>query len=410
MLASPAWTSFQGVEGEMIERRELLQGMALLPGLSLLPLLSSAAAATVPPPQSRIGAARIVLQDGRLWIQVRFGGRGPYLFIIDTGAFTNLIRKDVARELKLKERGATIMSGVGGTQGVTLYDGADVAFGNIGVGTIAFAGYDETLRLHPEAVGALSGSMLTAADCDFDFDALEWRIYPDGRGARDGFELLPSDIRASARRGGAPPVTVDAAIGGETYRLQVDTGAPGQIALFAGATRRSGLWNDGKPFVPIQRRGIGGEGSRGRLVRIPQVRLGNIAFDSPLVSLSDPGQRELIGVDGVLGLELIERMNLSSDVKAGRLWARRNARPPRPERYAMSGVWLEGQGSRVTIASLSPGSPAAEAGLRIGDELTGGTLREWISRLAGRPGATLDIPYTRAGTAGTAHVTLRPYL
>ena len=386
----------------MIDRRAFLAAMA---AASLLPHGAAAAQGR------RVGGARIVLRDGRVWMQVRIAGSEPMTFIVDTGAVVNLIRRDVARRLALRELRPLILRGVGGDQQFTLYEGKDVFLGNIDIGDADFASYPgEDLPIHPEAAGALASSILTVADSDLDFEAGEWRIYPDGRGERPGYERLPSEIRSSARRSGAPPIHVEAAIDGRTYRLQVDTGAPGALLLWPEATRRSGLWNDAAPYAPTQRRGIGGVGARARVVRAGEARIGSIAFARPLVSIGNPEDRDARETDGIVGLPLLEQMNLSTDVRAGRLWAKRNARPAPPERYPLSGLWLDETGGRLVVAAVGPGSPAAEAGLAVGDEIVGTTLGALLPALGGGPGTALTLDYSRGGWSGSARMTLRPFL
>ena len=145
-------------------------------------------------------------------------------------------------------------------------------------------------------------------------------------------------------------------------------------------------------------------------MRAGTVSLGGIAFGRPLITLTDPDVRDFRHSDGLLGIGLIERLNLSTDVRGGRLWAKRNARPARPERYGMSGLWLGERRGEVVVEVVGTGSPAAAAGLRVGDRLTGGTLSQWIGRLAGRPGATIEIPYERAGESRSVTLILREYL
>jgi hypothetical protein len=385
----------------MISRR------ALLAALAALPMLGRGALAA---PAGRVGGARILLRDNRLWIQVRFGTRGPFAFIIDTGAAINLIRADVARRLGLPELRPVHLAGVGGLQQFMLREARDVTLGTTNVGTVRFGAYDgEALPIHREAAGALSASMLTVADTDLDFDAGEWRIYPDDRGDRAGFTRLESSIRQSASAPGATPILVDVELDGRPYRLQLDTGAPIGIALWPGATRRSGLWNERTPFSPARRRGIGGVGAPTRLVRAGALRLGDMTFERPLVSLTDPDTRDH-AQDGLLGLPLIGLMNLSTDLSAGRLWARRNARPPEPERYGLAGLWVEeGQGGLV-VTQLSPQSPAAEAGLAVGDVIVGMPLAGFVRRLAGAPGDRVSFDYRRGAQARTARLTLRAFL
>ena len=252
---------------------------------------------------------------------------------------------------------------------------------------------------------------MTVADTDLDFDEGIWRLHLDGRTDRSGFEALPSVIHSEGPGHGAANILVDAVIDDQTYRLQVDTGAPGDLMLGPSASRRSGLWNDSTAFSPQRIRGIGGDGGRARLVRGGALSLGGIRFERPIVWLTDPAERRTIEADGLLGIGLIQRLNLSTDVRSRRLWAKRNAQPPRPERYGMSGLWLAERGGGLIIEIVGTGSPAAAAGLREGDRIEGrGSLGDWIERLGGRPGETIEIPYSRDGASRTATVTLREYL
>ena len=384
----------------MISRRALLGSLASLPFLAHAPSVAQG-----------VGGARIMVRDNRLWMPVRFGERGPYSFIIDTGAFVSLIRLDVAQELGLRQQGAVRIQGVGGVDVMMSYQARGVMLGSVNIGNADFAGYDpRSLPIHPEAHGAISAGLLTVEDSDLDFEAGEWRMYLGGRGDRPGYELLPSRIGTVGRAAGAPPLLVEASISGRTYRLQVDTGAPGQLLLSPRATRRSGLWNDETPFAPHRRSGIGGVGARARLVRGPEVGIGGIRFERPLISLTDPGTALSIGSDGILGLELLQCMNLSTDVRAGRLWARRNALPAPPGRYGPSGLWVEQRGDRLVAAVVSPQSPASEAGLRAGDEIRDVPMGTLIEQLNGRPGDSFDIAYRRDRQARTARLTLREFL
>ena len=387
----------------MLDRRGLLKAMAV----------ASFAAPTMLWAQdmSRIAVAPIHVRDRRLWIPLRFGGRGPYPFVIDTGGFANLITQNLADRLDLRRAGRLGMAGLGGGRTYAAYRAADVMLGEVRVGAMTFAAYhpDDAI-IHPDAGGALSASILTAADTDLDFDAGQWRLHLDGRSNRSGYEVLTSSILTEGVDTGAAKIRVDVEIAGQTYNLTLDTGSPGDIMLDAAATRRSGLWNESVPFVPQRRRGLGGDAGRARLVRAESARVGGMLFERPIVAITDPNERTLLNSDGLLGIGLIERMNLSTDISGRRLWAKRNARPARPERYGMSGLWLTARGDGVVVAEVGTGSPAAAAGLVPGDRLIGGTLEQWIDRLGGRPGHSIEIQYVRDGVGRTVTLTLREYL
>ena len=172
-------------------------------------------------------------------------------------------------------------------------------------------------------------------------------------------EQLPSRIHPLADGQGAPKIEVTAQIDGRAYRLHVDTGAPGQIALWGNAVGRSGLWNESIPFAPMQRRGIGGAGARGRLVRAQKVRFGSIEFDRPILSLSRPqiGPSE---IDGVLGIRLLQQMNIATDIRTRRVWAMRNAQPAPGRR-----LWPErplARGAAAASWSVDVVSPSQPSG------------------------------------------------
>jgi serine protease Do len=384
-----------------------LMRRTVLGGLAVLPLLGGEALkAQAPKPI----VASIALEDRRVWVGVTIGGRPPVLFIFDTGAVVSKIQPSYARTLGLKKRGITRLVGMGGEQAFDLYQADDVVFGGaIRQPKVMFAQPDEDLRLGGDAKGLLAAGLLTSVDSELDFEKSEWRVYPGGRGAREGFTALPSRIRAQQNGKGSEMILVDAEIDGRTYRLLADTGAPGQIHLFNQATRLSGYWNGERPYVPIQQGGIGGLAKPGRMVRAGKVTLGNIAFERPLVTLSQEVRGHPLA-DGIIGLGLLELMTLSTDVKGDRLWVKRNNRKPQPERFGMSGLWLEERGGTVKVADVSPLSPAAEAGLAVGDELVGVPLNLAILKLAGKPGTRVPLRVRRGGTERDVALTLRPYI
>ena len=385
-----------------IDRRGLLKAMAAAPFLAPEMLRAQ--------DMSRIALAPIAVRDGRVWMPVSFGDSGPHGFIVDTGNYSNLISETLALRLNLRRIGVARGVGVGGRTQMDDYRAPDVRLGEVRVGPMIFSAYRSDIVLHPQASGALSAGIMTVADTDLDFDAGLWRLHLDGRSDRSGFERLPSSLRWEGIGSGAAKIEVDTMIDGQRYALVLDTGAPGDILLGPAATRRSELWNDTIPFAPGRSRGLGGDGGRTRLVRAGRASLGGIGFDRPLITLTDPAASGFGRSDGLLGLGLIQRLNLSTDVRGGRLWAKRNAQPPRPERYGMSGLWLEARRDGVEIVVLSPRSPAADAGLRVGDRLVGGTLQQWIARLSGRPGHAVEIPYQRGDETRTTTLTLREYL
>jgi serine protease Do len=216
-----------------------------------------------------------------------------------------------------------------------LYLGRDVSFSSgVVQRSVIFGAMPPELVLGRDAAGAFAAGLFTGADSALDFGRGEWRLYPDGRGTRDGYRELPSTIQHVGGDNGSAYVMVDAVLDGVSYRFLLDTGMPGQIMLWSTATRRSGLWNDAGPYAPTRSSGIAGRGERGRLVRAASLRIGDFAFERPLVFLNDPGgYQRARTVDGMIGLNYLELLNLSTDVRRGKLWAQPSGRSQRPSRY-----------------------------------------------------------------------------
>lgn len=386
----------------MISRRALIKSVA---ASALLP-------ATALRAQARVITTPIAVEENRVWIAATIGGSQPLQFIIDTGAVVSLLQERIARALNLRERGRFRLVGAGGPEDFLLYEGRDVAFSSGMVQhSVVFGAMQPSLVLGRDAAGLLAAGLLTEADSDLDFGRGEWRLYPDGRGAREGYRELSSSIQHVGGGAGSPYIFVDAFLDGNAFRFLLDTGMPGQVRLWPRAVRRSGLWNDAGPYAPGRSFGIGGAGAHARTVRAGTLRIGDFAFERPLVALTEPSSlHQGDFADGIIGLSYLELLNLSTDVRRHRLWAQPSGRPQRPERYRLTGIWVDERGDALEITDLSPRSPAADAGLQRGDQIIGLSLAEFSRRSDGRAGDSFALNYRRGGETRTTRLTLREFL
>jgi predicted aspartyl protease len=391
-----------------MDRRSVLAG-----GIGTLASLGAPARSA--PPSLPI-VSSIALEQRRLWIAATIAGSKPLMFVIDTGAGFAYLRPEVARDLKLRVVGGKTLGGLGRKQVLgTAYLGRDVIFGgHLRQPVVGFAEYDFGRGLPPDAAGLLAAGLFTSQDSDLDFDKGEWRLWRDGRPDRNGFVQLDSEIggQVDAERF-SHRMSVNALLDGQRYRFILDTGSPGALMLMPRAAERCGLFKDGVPFAPYPTSGFGGAAAKlSRTVRARSFVLGPLSVDRPLVTVMDPDQRSRIEYDGLIGLPLISLLNLSTDVRARRVWAQRNGRVEAPETYRLAGLWLDKDKSgAAVVAVVGTGSPAAVAGVRQGDVVADPpSFEQAVTRIGGPPGREVTLGLRRGGRPVDVRYTLRPYL
>ncbi|GAA4032543.1 hypothetical protein GCM10022281_10250 [Sphingomonas rosea] len=382
-----------------MERREFL-GLAAMAGLGFaIPVRGSAAT-------PRVLVSPIMLAQRRLVTLVAINGAEPAPFAIDTGGSVSFINTDYARALRLDDRGLARMRGVGGIADLPVYLAKNVIIGaGLRQEQVAFTGVSS---FNGEIRGTLAAGVLTAMDSDLDIEKGEWRLYPDGRPSREGFVRMANGIVGIGLRQSAR-LYADATVNGRKLRFLVDTGAPSGLSLHLATARALGLWDDSRPYSPLRNYGIAGETGLARVVRTDMLEFGGRRFERPLVLLRQDGVNK--SEDGVIGLELIRRFNLSTDVRRKELWVK-----PHPsgeglsETYGMSGLWLDQKGSEIRIADVGTGSPAKAAGLKAGDRVVGTSFAALVRQLGGRPGDTVRLSVDRGGAAQAVSFVLAEYL
>lgn len=356
----------------------------------------------------RVIVSKIALLNNRVVMGLTIDGTGPYLFMVDTGGFLSIIDDALARSLRLEMKGSVSASGVGGRALMPLYFAREVIFGG-GVRQRGVMFATRTGGFGRDIKGALAAGMLTTADSDLDIEKGEWRTYPDGRPDRVGFVRIADAIRTGGK--GSSQLFGDAVVNGRRMRFLLDTGAPGGISLYRRTAKQLDLWNDTRPYAPIRPSGIGGQAGIARLVRGESMEFGGARFDRPLIMVREEDYSRGAEVDGIIGLSVLRQFNLSTEVRARALWVQHHAGVvPLADRYGLSGLWLDRDGDKVTIGDVGTGSPAAAAGLNVGDVIVGEAFQALLRKLGAGPGRELSLNIERGGAASTVNFTLARYL
>jgi predicted aspartyl protease len=379
----------------IMDRRLVLGGLGLS---ALLPRFAFGQDAPI--------VAKVVVEDGRLWVSAAIGKSEPLLFIIDTGAGGNFLRPEIAKRLGLTVLGGGSVGGVGGkTANTGSVEANDVLIaGVVRQKTMQFSTYDFGRGLADDAAGLFASGLLTAYDSDLSFEAGRWQIWPKGRASEPtGQRLEGASISAKDGRG-AERIYVTAMIDGKPYKLMVDTGSPRGLLLFPRASARSGLL-EGRNFTPVATAGFGGRANKlSRLVRAGNFSLGPLQFDRPFVTLMDPDQAIGRDYDGLIGLPLIALYDWSTDVGRSRVWLTRNGNSLTAERYSKIGLWIDKTPTGgAVVTGVGAGSPAAKAGIAVGDVITDPPkFGDVIRRINGPAGQAYTLT-TQRGTATTTH-------
>jgi S1-C subfamily serine protease len=172
-------------------------------------------------------------------------------------------------------------------------------------------------------------------------------------------------------------------------KLLVDTGAGGAVILKKSFIEKAGI-NAARLRPAADGLGVGGalEQRAGRLAR---VEIAGIAFDNPvtLFSLATSGALGDPISDGLIGGEILDRFKLIVDYPHSRFLLVPTSRVHDPFESDMSGALLavrDPSFEAIHVVSVLPDSPAAEAGLKAGDE---------IRTVNGQPVRALDLPSIR---------------
>jgi predicted aspartyl protease len=388
----------------MLSRRSLLAGLP-----AGLPLLGAAASARAqdagpaptnsPPAGSPPGplVGRFEITTNHPWTAVFLEGQGPFRFLLDTGASTAVIDPDLAARLNLKRLEDVQLRGATAERTVSMFvsDRVVVAERLRQRGAVTFvagtlAGFD----------GVLPGALLTGTNTEIDFAAREFRIYGAAQPDRTGFTRLP--LVEGPGKSDRGRLVVRVKLDGRPVDLLIDTGGTGSVLLSGEYVGKNKLWDRYPKWTHAEGMGIM-NAFQVRLVRARSLQLGPTEFDRPVVNLTDPFNPPGDQGDGVLGMDVLRRFTLSTDPVGKALWVKPNAAVKDPFRYNRAGFeadFTPGAGG-VAVTSVQAGTPAARAGLMVGDRLPnitdGRDLAGFDWFLSEGPGTMLEFEVERAG-------------
>jgi len=322
-------------------------------------------------PQELSRVVGFALIDGRILINVRMNGQGPFRMIFDSGAAA-VVSPEVARILKLRTSSSYEGSGTGASP--ISVSSASVEHVRIGPLDLTDQRFDVVSMDDMPPVfgsiridGIIGRPVFSRATVQVDYDKRQLTFFDP-----QSFAPLPSETSIPFTRLREVPL-IEGSLDGQKGRFGVDLGARSSLILTAFFVEKSGIGNryHASPEM-IAGWGLGGP-IHARLARAGKFQFGKFEMDSPLVRLSTQ-KTGLLGrsdTAGLIGADILRQFTITFDDKHGLIYFRPSRRFGEPMSFDKSGMWLVQDGKEFSVMEVTPGGAADKAQLRTGDRIIG---------------------------------------
>jgi PDZ domain/Aspartyl protease len=365
------------------------------------------------------GAASVTLPfrllNNHVYVQARIDGQGPFTFIVDSGGHT-LISPQLVERLGLRSIGQFQTNGAGeGHQSSGFVGIPDLALGALHLrDQVGFA----TSVYDPSIEGI-------AVDGMVGFELIRRFATRIDYGARTITFTDPARFKPTNAGDPVPFVFYDhlpqvrGFIADLPARLDIDTGSRSEIDITAPFVAAHDLRTRFTPGVTaVTGWGVGGKVTS-YVARLPSLALGDQTIAQPVADIDSAkgGAFSDSNMDGNVGGGVLQRFVVTLDYAHQILWLKPLARPPADAgTFDRAGMWINAGPDGFVVVDVTPGGPAAQAGIAIGDVIAtlGGHPALPADLSAARillrssaPGSKVTLQLRHAGDDRTVVVTLR---
>lgn len=250
--------------------------------------------------------------ETRLTVEVRVNGRGPYHFIVDSGADTSVVGLRIARDLQLPLGTPVILNA---TTARHIVDRVKVDRLTLGPSTISNLELPALREQDLGGQGMIGIDALVRQRLMMDFEKREIRVEDASRPPR----RLPGEIVVVARRRRGQLILTEIGAAGLRLDAIIDTGT--QITIGNLALRDKLIRRSREKFWTVAATGVTGKTVDLQLTTISELRLGPVTLRNVPIAFADLPPFKVFGLSDepalLLGTDLLESFRrVSLDFRA----------------------------------------------------------------------------------------------
>jgi Aspartyl protease/PDZ domain len=381
------------------------------------------------PPPSEVRDARIVtgartatsplrLEAGRLLVDARIDGKGPFPFLLDTGGHA-ILTPSMVSQLGLTAGGHGTSRGAGaGATAIQYTRVTTVDLGDARLENQPFLVLPYPFPTIERGTGTPIAGLIGLELFERFVVALD---YDEGT-----LTLSPFDAAPPERPGVAVPLTftddmplAHAQLDGHDGVFGIDTGNGGDVVVFAPWAIASGVRDRYRAGLAMVSLGVGGL-STNYLARAQSFAIGGVLVSRIAARLAEDSAGSFASRSeaGNIGQSVLARFNVVFDYRRATMWltARREVEIPPSSRGGFSAMKTDPH--VFTVLAIARGGPAESAGLLGGDVIVAvdGTPSEQLGgadmyrKVRQAAGAVLRLTVKRDGAPREVSLTLRDLL
>ena len=158
-------------------------------------------------------------------------------------------------------------------------------------------------------------------------------------------------------------------IGDYDYDFILDTGFGGYVSVAKAAAQLSGLMKNDTPHIPAESFSVSHR-FKSEKIRASFLMLGDINLSNRIIQV-DARNGDSYGQNGIIGNRLLQNYRITLDCQRHRVWLERTTSKEEQDEAAKPtlGLTIRTDGGMIRVVRVAPMSPAARAGVQMGDEI-----------------------------------------